>query len=72
MQKIETEEQYEEAIKESKEACRQLKKVLKLRSKSELINLVIAYGSDLREQQMLNRVLLEENNILKSEEPQND
>jgi len=44
-----------------------LKKTLKPRSKSELIDIIIKYGVDLQKQIELNKVLYEENKALKSE-----
>ena len=58
---------YKEALEESKEICRKLKKVLKLRSKSQLIDIVISYGSDLREMQAALKQLHEENKSLKGD-----
>lgn len=58
--------EYKKALEQSKEVCRQLKKVLKLRSKSELITIVINYASDLQECQEMLKQLYEENKSLKN------
>ena len=47
-------------LEKVREICRQLKKSLKLRSKSQLIELVIAYTSDLQQLQEVSRQLHEE------------
>jgi len=60
-------EEYKEALEQSKEIYRQLKKVLKLRSKSDLIKIVVQYASDLQECQAMLKQLYEENKKLKGE-----
>lgn len=60
-------EEFKKAQSQAKEAYRVLKKSLKFRSKAQLIDLVIAYASDLQQQQYINQILLEENKLLKGE-----
>ena len=58
------------AKKEMKKAFQEMKKILKLRSKGELIELVWTYGVQLQEMQRVAQQLFEENQKLK--ESQND
>ncbi len=60
-------EDYKKALEHSKKVYRGLKKVLKLRSKGQLIDIVINYASDLQELQGICQQLLEENKELKGE-----
>ena len=57
--------EYEAELKKTQEICKQLKKNLKLRTKSQLIEIIIAYSSDLQEMQNAARQLFEENKALK-------
>ena len=59
--------EFEEALESSKEIFRQLKKVLKLRSKSQLIGIVITYSDQLTEMQGMLKQLHEENKELKDQ-----
>ena len=61
----------EKEIEKVKEICRVLKKTLKLRSKSQLISIIIAYASDLQEMQNAAQQLLEENKALKDGKSEN-
>jgi len=54
------------------EAYKSMKKILKLRSKKELIEIVWNYGVQLREFQNVCQQLLEENKALKSGETTNE
>lgn len=56
------------AMEVAKEQYRRLKKILKGKSKSELINLVVTYASDLQEVRGMAQQLLEENKKLKGAE----
>ncbi len=60
-------EEYEKELAKAKEIARELKRNLKMRSKSQLIEIIIAYASDLTEMQAVARQLLEENKELKGE-----
>jgi len=56
-----TKEEYEAELAKVKEITRQLKKSLKQHSKSKLIEIIIAYASDLQELQQMAQLLLEDN-----------
>lgn len=66
--------EYEAALAHSKQIAQQLKRRLKLMSKSQLIQIIITYASDLQEMQGVSRQLFEENQALKgvSNENPND
>lgn len=55
----------DQELKNVKEICKQLKKTLKVRTKSQLIEIIIAYSSDLQEMQNVAKQLFEENKALK-------
>jgi len=63
----ETEAELLKAQKQNEAIYRSLKRRLKLLSKRDLINIAITYGSDLQDQQELNRFLYEENKQLKAQ-----
>jgi len=63
----ENKEDYKKALDQAKETYRVLKKSLKMKSKSQLIQLIAKYASDLQEVQELNKFLYEENLELKGE-----
>jgi len=63
----ESKEEYKKALAQAKEIYRVLKKSLKTKSKSQLIQLIAKYASDLQEVQELNKFLYEENLELKGE-----
>lgn len=54
-----------EAQGQAEDAYRQVKKLLKLRTKNELIEIVWSYGAQLQEMQHVAQLLLEENKQLK-------
>ena len=55
------------AQSQAEDAYRQVKKLLKLRTKNELIEIVWSYGAQLQEMQHVAQLLLEENKELKGE-----
>jgi len=55
------------ATKEAQQAFNGIKKLLKLRTKSELINLVWNYSVQITDLQNISKQLLEENKTLKGE-----
>lgn len=67
---INNKEDYQKALTQAKEMYRCLKKSLKTRSKSQLIQIIAKYASDLQELQELNKFLYEENKQL--QESKND
>ena len=60
-------QEVEKAQEEIKQAFDQMKKLLKPRSKHELIELIWTYGAQLQEMQRVAQMLLEENKKLKGE-----
>lgn len=66
----ESKENYEAALESSKELYKHLKKTLKMRSKSQLVHIIVTYSDQLTEMQNIAQQLLEENKLLK--ESKND
>jgi hypothetical protein len=64
--------QVQDAQAEVKKAFNEMKKLLKPRSKHELIELIWTYGAQLQEMQFAAQQLLEENKKLKGLETSND
>lgn len=60
-------EKLDEALKLAQSQFKQLKKRLKIHSKSELIALIAKYASDAEELRHIAKLLLEENKQLKGE-----
>lgn len=60
-------QEVQDAEKEIKQAFDQMKKLLKPRSKHELIEIIWTYGAQLQEMQRVAQMLLEENKKLKGE-----
>lgn len=61
------EEEFKAEVAKSKEFSKRLKKTLKMRSKSQLIDVIIHYASELEELRFVSKLLLEENKELKGE-----
>lgn len=64
--------QVQDAQAEVQKAFNEMKKLLKPRSKHELIELIWTYGAQLQEMQTVAQMLLEENKELKGMEISND
>lgn len=62
-----TKDEYKQELEKVKEITKQLKKSLKVHSKSKLIEIIIAYASDLQEMQNVARQLHEELKAIKGE-----
>ena len=65
-------QEVQDAQAEVKKAFNEMKKLLKPRSKHELIELIWTYGAQLQEMQQVAQMLLEENKQLKGMETSND
>ena len=62
-----TSKEYKAALDHAKEVYKHIKKKLKAQSKSDLINLIVKYSSDLQELQNVSQQLFEENKTLKEQ-----
>ena len=60
-------QEYEAELAKTKEICQKVKKNLKMRTKAQLIEIIIAYASDLQDLQGAAQQLFEENKTLKGE-----